>query len=569
MDRENGPRVPVQRAPTTGEDAPVNTDAPMATDEGAYMGPGQEAGAATRHATGTGRAARAETGHGADAGPHTGSGAPEDTSTAATDPGEDGAATARTSTRVNRGTDTATARTSTSKDTETDTATADPRTDTPPVRADADAGPGAAPGLLRFAVLGPVRAWRDGEPVPTGSPQQRALLAALLLRGGRTATASELIDALWGEEPPSQALAAVRTYASRLRKALGPKVLVSESGGYALRTSANALDVTGAQELGAEAEKLRAAGNRAAARDRLAEALDLWDGEVLASVPGPYAENQRTRLEEWRLTLLETRLDIDLEVGAHAEAVSELTALTAAHPLRERLRELLMLALYRSGRQAEALAVYADTRRPRRRARRRPHTRTRPAPAADPPGRRRTRPPGRGGRPGRRARRPPRAAPRDRPGLHGPRLLRTGARLPAVHRRGPCHGRVGARGHRRRRQDDPRRACRARGQAALPGRPAVRGPPWRRPRAAAPETVLGSFLRALGTPDSAIPDSLDERAALYRSTLDGRRVWSSWTTPVTPPRSARCCPARRAARPSSPAGSAWWTWRARTWWTST
>ncbi|CAM5476240.1 Tetratricopeptide repeat protein OS=Streptomyces microflavus OX=1919 GN=G3I39_10200 PE=3 SV=1 [Streptomyces microflavus] len=91
--------------------------------------------------------------------------------------------------------------------------------------------------------------------------------------------------------------------------------------------------------------------------------LGLWDGEALASVPGPYAENQRTRLEEWRLQLTEARLDLDLEVGSHAEAVSELTALTAAHPLRERLRELLMVALYRSGRQAEALAVYADTRR--------------------------------------------------------------------------------------------------------------------------------------------------------------------------------------------------------------
>ncbi|NEC49184.1 AfsR family transcriptional regulator, partial [Actinospica acidiphila] len=98
-------------------------------------------------------------------------------------------------------------------------------------------GPGSSPepAALRFGVLGPVRAWRDDVPVATGSPQQRALLAALLLREGRTATAAELIDALWGEEPPSQALAAVRTYASRLRKVLDPGVLVSESGGYAVR----------------------------------------------------------------------------------------------------------------------------------------------------------------------------------------------------------------------------------------------------------------------------------------------------------------------------------------------
>ena len=91
------------------------------------------------------------------------------------------------------------------------------------------------PAPLRFSVLGPVRAWRGEEPLNTGSPQQRALLAALLLREGRTATAAELIDALWGEEPPSQALAAVRTYASRLRRSWTPAVLVSESGGYAIR----------------------------------------------------------------------------------------------------------------------------------------------------------------------------------------------------------------------------------------------------------------------------------------------------------------------------------------------
>ncbi|WP_197356522.1 AfsR/SARP family transcriptional regulator, partial [Streptomyces clavuligerus] len=88
---------------------------------------------------------------------------------------------------------------------------------------------------LRFSVLGPVRAWRGGEPMASGSPQQRALLGALLLRDGRTATASELIDAIWGDDPPSQALAALRTYASRLRKVLGPGALVSEAGGYAIR----------------------------------------------------------------------------------------------------------------------------------------------------------------------------------------------------------------------------------------------------------------------------------------------------------------------------------------------
>ncbi|MEU5220059.1 BTAD domain-containing putative transcriptional regulator [Streptomyces sp. NPDC020807] len=384
---------------------------------------------------------------------------------------------------------------------------------------------GTAPGDgLRFGVLGPVRAWRGDEALPTGSPQQRALLAALLLRGGRTATASELIDALWGEEPPSQALAAVRTYASRLRKALDPKVLVSESGGYALRTKA--LDLLTAQDLAAEAERLRAAGDRAGARTRLAEALALWDGEVLASVPGPYAEAQRVRLEEWRLTLLETRLDIDLEVGAHAEAVSELTAFTAAHPLRERLRELLMLALYRAGRQAEALAVYADTRRlladelgvdpnpelSRLQQRILQGDAELARPVEEPE--------------------TPAAAPAARP-------AQLPATVPDFTGRAAFVRELGA------------RLATAEGHvmavSALAGiggvgktTLAVHVAHEARPhfpdgqlyvdlqgagnRAASPETVLGSFLRALGTPDSAIPDALEDRAALYRSTLDGRRV---------------------------------------------
>ncbi|MFG3349583.1 BTAD domain-containing putative transcriptional regulator [Streptomyces sp. NPDC048018] len=382
---------------------------------------------------------------------------------------------------------------------------------------------------LRFGVLGPVRAARGGQALPTGSPQQRALLAALLLRDGRTATAAELIDAIWGEESPSQALAAVRTYASRLRKILDPGVLVSESGGYAIRAGADgtgaALDLAEAHELAAEAEKLRAAGQRGAARERLSEALALWDGEALASVPGPYAENQRTRLEEWRLQLLESRLDLDLEVGAHAEAVSELTALTAAHPLRERLRELLMLALYRSGRQAEALAVYADTRRL----------------LADELG----------------------VDPTPELSRLQQRILQADAELARpVEEQAPAAAQVArpaqlpatvpdftGRSAFVRELGD--RLATAEGSvmavSALAGiggvgktTLAVHVAHEARPhfpdgqlyvdlqgagsRAAAPETVLGAFLRALGTPDSAIPDSLDERAALYRSTLDGRRV---------------------------------------------
>ncbi|MFJ5642997.1 BTAD domain-containing putative transcriptional regulator [Streptomyces sp. NPDC093223] len=379
---------------------------------------------------------------------------------------------------------------------------------------------------LRFSVLGPVRAWREGQPLSTGSPQQRALLAALLLREGRTATAAELIDALWGPEPPSQALAAVRTYASRLRKILDPGVLVSESGGYAVRgLGEGALDLAVVQELAGEAEKARGGGDLGRARELLGRALSRWDGEALAGVPGPYADAHRVRLDEWRLQLLESRLDMDLEQGCHAEAVSELTALTAAHPLRERLRELLMLALYRSGRQAEALAVYADTRRLLSEEL-----------GVDP-------------RPGLRdlqqriLQADPALAEPSSPAAEAPAVLVRPAQLPATvpdfTGRTACAAELGevlASAEGRVMAVSALAGIGGVGKttlavhvahqarSAFPDGQLYVDLQGAGARAAEPETVLGSFLRALGTPDSAIPDALDDRAALYRSVLDGRRV---------------------------------------------
>ncbi|MFD9355636.1 BTAD domain-containing putative transcriptional regulator [Streptomyces sp. NPDC060031] len=386
--------------------------------------------------------------------------------------------------------------------------------------------PEHTPGSSRFAVLGPIRAWRGAELLPPGTPQQRALLAVLLLRDGRTATAPELIDAIWGEDPPQQALATIRTYASRLRKVLDPGLLVSESGGYAIRLRhIEALDLGIARSLAADAEQARTAGDRALARTLLARALDVWDGEPLAGVPGPHAETERTRLAEWRLQLLETRLDLDLELGHHAEAVSELTALTAAHPLRERLRELLMLALYRSGRQAEALAVYADTRRL----------------LADELG----------------------VDPRPELSTLQQRILRADAELAHAEDPAPAAAPIQVRpaqlpatvpdftgrasfvaelGDILAGADGQVMAVSALagiggvGKTTLAVHVAHAARPHfpdgqlyvdlqgTEPRPAEPVAVLGSFLRALGTPDTAIPDSPAERAALYRSTLDGRRV---------------------------------------------
>ncbi|GAA5066704.1 transcriptional regulator AfsR [Streptomyces similanensis] len=386
-------------------------------------------------------------------------------------------------------------------------------------------GPGA-PATLRFGVLGPVRAWRGTELLATGSPQQRALLAALLLREGRTATAAELIDALWGEEPPHQALAAVRTYASRLRKALDPQILVSESGGYAVRgLGEGALDLAAAQELAAEADKARSAGDLGRAREALRGALGLWDGEPLAGLPGPYAEAQRARLEEWRLQLLEARLDMDLEQGCHAEAVSELTALTAAHPLRERLRELLMLALYRSGRQAEALAVYADTRRlladelgvdPRPELRDLQQRILQADPALAEPSAPPAEPPPAPVRPAQLPATVPDFTGRSAFVVELSEVLASAdGRVMAV----SALAGIGGVGKTTLAVHVAHQA-----RAAFPDGQLYVDLQGTGSRAAEPETVLGSFLRALGTAESAIPDSLAERAALYRSVLDGRRV---------------------------------------------
>ncbi|MEU6960810.1 BTAD domain-containing putative transcriptional regulator [Streptomyces chrestomyceticus] len=406
--------------------------------------------------------------------------------------------------------------------------TADPpplATTSPPHRSTPDTHQNS----VRFTVLGPVRAWRGTTPLAAGSPQQRTLLATLLLRDGRTTTAAELVDALWGEEPPHAALAALRTYASRLRKALGADadLLVAESGGYALRPLGGRpldLDLAHAERYAAEAENARAAGDHHAARDLLNSALALWDGEPLANLAGPYADNQRTRLEEWHLSLLETRLELDLDLGNHTEAVLELTALTTAHPLRERLRELLMLALYRSGRQAEALAVFADTRRLLA-----DELGVDPAPAlaalhqriltADPelagPAPRKTDGPAT----------PviPLQLPATVPDFVAPDTALTqlhehltttdGLSTPVAAISGmPGVGKTTLAVHAAHLVRD--RFPDGQLYADLQ---ATRTP-------ADPATVLGSFLRALGTPEPDLPDSTHERAAHYRALLADRRV---------------------------------------------
>ncbi|MEV0778356.1 BTAD domain-containing putative transcriptional regulator [Streptomyces sp. NPDC050428] len=223
---------------------------------------------------------------------------------------------------------------------------------------------------LRFAVLGPVRVWRGDEELPLGSPQQRVVLAALLLRRGRLVTTAEIVHAVWGEDPPAAAVPVLRTYVSRLRKVLEPDrvsdesraVIISATDGYLARVPDEAVDLGVFEQRVARAAKLRAAGELSAASTLLHAALDGWHETPLAGLTGPLAEAERSRLDEARLSALETRFDIDVQLGRHDMLIPELRALVGRHPLRERLCYLLMLALYRSGRQAEALACYRKTR---------------------------------------------------------------------------------------------------------------------------------------------------------------------------------------------------------------
>ncbi|KQV23918.1 MULTISPECIES: AfsR/SARP family transcriptional regulator [unclassified Kitasatospora] len=227
------------------------------------------------------------------------------------------------------------------------------------------------PHALRFQVLGPVQAWRGEQHLSLGSPQQQAVLVALLLSHGRPVTTQDLVDGLWGDRPPPQAVAALRTYVSRLRALIEPnremrapaELLVSVSDGYALRIPPESLDLSVFEREFTHAATAKSDGDFRKTHRLLASALALWSGRPLAGIPGPYAEAHRLRLAERQIAAGEERCSAALEIGLHSETVAELSSLAAEHPLRERLRELLMLALYRGGRQAEALGVYSDTRK--------------------------------------------------------------------------------------------------------------------------------------------------------------------------------------------------------------
>ncbi|HEU6444934.1 MAG TPA: AfsR/SARP family transcriptional regulator, partial [Gaiellaceae bacterium] len=213
---------------------------------------------------------------------------------------------------------------------------------------------------LDFRLLGPLEV-RDGtQPVVLRGRKQRALLAVLLLHAGEWVSSDLLVDALWGEDAPKTARAALQNYVAQLRRLLGAELIVSREGGYELAVAREQIDLCRFQRLLGEA---RTAGGEQRL-EQLREALALWRGPPLADLAyEPFASPEAVRLEELRLSALEDEIDAELALGAGPELVEKIEPLVAANPFRERFPAQLMLALYRAGRQADALELYQQTRR--------------------------------------------------------------------------------------------------------------------------------------------------------------------------------------------------------------
>jgi YVTN family beta-propeller protein len=217
---------------------------------------------------------------------------------------------------------------------------------------------------MEFRILGPVEVWEDGHPVSLGGGKQRAVLALLLLNANRIVSSDGLIDQLWNGQPPATAGTALQGHISSLRKALGPDVIATRRPGYVLEVDPAQIDLARFEELRGEARRALEHGDAGAGADKLREALGLWRGEALADIGfEPSIQAEAARLEDLRVAALEDRIDAELAVGRSADLVDELERLVAANPLREHLWAQLMLALYRSGRQADALDAYRRARK--------------------------------------------------------------------------------------------------------------------------------------------------------------------------------------------------------------
>jgi YVTN family beta-propeller protein len=217
---------------------------------------------------------------------------------------------------------------------------------------------------VEFRILGPLEVEDDGRVLSLGGSKQRAVLALLLLHANEVVSRDRLIDDVWGDRAPETAATALQGYVSGLRKALGAECILTHAPGYLLQIEADALDLGRFERLVREGRAALAAGDARRASEKLSGALALWRGTPLADLDtGSFAHAESLRLEELRLSALEDKFEAELALGHHAQIVAELEPLVAQHPLREKLRGQLMLALYRCGRQAEALEVYQDARR--------------------------------------------------------------------------------------------------------------------------------------------------------------------------------------------------------------
>jgi YVTN family beta-propeller protein len=218
--------------------------------------------------------------------------------------------------------------------------------------------------VLGISILGPLEVLVDGNELQLRGAKPRALLVILILNRGKAVSADHLIDLLWGARPPATAAKALQVYISGLRKALGSKTVVTRAGGYLIAVGPEQVDVDRFEGLVDEGRGALENGEAERANEMLREALALWRGRPLADFAyEPFAQTEIARLEELRLTAIEDRVDAELALGRHAGVLGELTALAPQHPDRERLQRQLMLALYRSGRQADALAHYRRIRR--------------------------------------------------------------------------------------------------------------------------------------------------------------------------------------------------------------
>jgi DNA-binding SARP family transcriptional activator len=225
---------------------------------------------------------------------------------------------------------------------------------------------GPTVGAVDFRILGPLEVWYEGRPIPVPGAKQRALLAMLLLHAGEVVSADRMLDAVWGEDPPDAGSTALRVRLSQLRKTLAGagSSLVTRPPGYVMQLRDDELDLRRCERLVAAGDRALQEGRAAEAVDALRDALALWRGPPLADLAyESFAQAPIVRLEELRLAALELRVEAELSLGHHGPLVGELQELVRLHPMRERLCCQLMIALYRDGRQSDALDAYRTARR--------------------------------------------------------------------------------------------------------------------------------------------------------------------------------------------------------------